>query len=242
MASDWCDSRGYRLTTLTPSQASELARQFPNTASSRRQLRTALKHYWEMLGVTGPAKAIRVPPKPTPRWRGLEPEDAGRLVKAAVGWHPAGTAVLMGMYLALRREEIAIARWDRFDEFFTWYTVTGKGDRTDSLPVHAMLRDQLDSARLLVKGEWLFPGARGRSHVTPMTVSNWTDEVARAAGIGHVHPHQMRHTAIALVNDTTGDLRTAQVFARHRRLESTQIYTRTTAEKLERAVEALDYV
>jgi site-specific recombinase XerC len=57
-----------------------------------------------------------------------------------------------------------------------------------------------------------------------------------------VTPHQMRHTAIALVNDTTGDLRTAQVFARHRRIESTQIYTRTTAEKLEHAMEALDYV
>src|SRR5690606_11570571 len=126
---------------------------------------------------TGPLKAIRVPPKPTPRWRGLEPDEAARFVKAAKGWHPQGTAVLFGMYLALRREEIAIARWDRFDEFDTWYTVTGKGDRTDSLPVHPMLRDQLAAVRMMVKGEWVFPGSRGRAHVTPMTISNWVDEV-----------------------------------------------------------------
>lgn len=240
-ASGWCDEQGVSLVTLSATDASLMARAFPNTASSRRQLRTAIKHYWDMLGVRGPEKAIRVPPKPSPRWRGLEPEVAGKLVKAAVGWHPQGTAILMGMYLALRREEIAVARWDRFDEFRSWYTVTGKGSRTDSLPVHDTLRRQLDSARMLSKGEWLFPGSRGRSHVTPATVNNWVDEVADAAGIPRLTPHQMRHTAIALVNDSTGDLRTAQVFARHRRIESTQIYTRTTAEKLEAAVEALDY-
>ena len=158
------------------------------------------------------------------------------MVKAAKGWHPEGTAVLLGMYLALRREEIAKARWDRFDEFYTWYTVQGKFDATDTLPVHPVLRDQVSAVRLMVKGEWLFPGSRGRERVTEMTINVWTDKVAAAAGLGHVHPHQMRHTAIAMVNDETGDLRTAQVFARHKRLESTQIYTRTTKEKLERAM------
>lgn len=241
LVSGWCRERGVHLTSLTPSQAVEVAKLVPASASSRRQLRTALRHYWDMIGVKGPEKAIRVPPKPSPRWRGLEPDDAALLVKAAKGWHPQGTAVLAGMYLALRREEIAIMEWSRFDDFYTWYTVTGKFDLTDSLPVHPGLQDQLSAVRMMNKGEWVFPGSRGRAHVTPMTVTNWVDEVARAAGLGHIHPHQMRHTAIAMVNDTTGDLRTAQVFARHRRIESTQVYTRTTAEKLERAVEALDY-
>lgn len=241
-ASSWCQSKGVHLTSLTPSEVAEMCKQFPYTASSRRQLRTALKHYWEMLGIQGPVKAIRVPPKPAPRWRGLEPEDAARLVKAAVGWHPQGTAVLFGMYLALRREEIATAQWSRFDEFYTWYTVTGKRGYTDTLPVHPVLRDQLRSVRMLTRGDWVFPGSRGRPHITDMTVTNWVQEVADAAGLGHFTPHQMRHTAIAMVNDSTGDLRTAMVFARHRRVESTQIYTRTTAEKLERAVETLDYL
>lgn len=240
-ASGWCEAQGVRLTTMSATDAARMARTFPNTTSTRRQLRTALKHYWEMLGISGPTKAIRVPPKPSPRWRGLEPDDAARFVKAAKGWHPQGTVVLFGMYLALRREEIAVARWDRFDEFDSWYTVMGKGSRTDSLPVHPVLRDQLGAVRMMVKGDWVFPGSRGRAYVTPTTVSNWVDEVAARAGLGHIHPHQMRHTAIAMVNDSTGDLRTAQVFARHRRVESTQIYTRTTAEKLERAMESLDY-
>src|SRR5690554_1672532 len=241
-ASSWCNRQGLHLVSLTPSEATELCKQFPASAASRRQLRTALKHYWDMLGVNGPVKAIRVPPKPTPKWRGLEPEDASRLIKTALDWYPQGTAVLFGMYLALRREEIAMVEWCRFDEFRTWYTVTGKRDFTDTLPVHPVLRDHLHSVRVMVRGDWVFPGSRGRAHVTPMTITNWVQEVATAAGLGHFTPHQMRHTAIAMVNDQTGDLRTAQVFARHRRIESTQIYTRTTAEKLERAVEALDYL
>src|SRR5690606_15311029 len=215
-ASGWCAQRGVHLVSMSASDASEMSRIVPNTAASRRQLRTALKYYWEMFGVQGPVKAIRVPPKPTPKWKGLEPDEAARMVKAAKGWHPEGTAVLLGMYLALRREEIAKARWDRFDEFYTWYTVQGKFDATDTLPVHPVLRDQVSAVRLMVKGEWLFPGSRGRERVTEMTINVWTDKVAAAAGLGHVHPHQMRHTAIAMVNDETGDLRTAQVFARHK--------------------------
>ena len=90
-AAGWCDAQGVRLTTLTASEARDLAGTFPNSASSRRQLRTACKHYWDMLGLNGPVKAFRVPPKPQPVWRGLEPYDAGKLVKAAKGIHPRGS-------------------------------------------------------------------------------------------------------------------------------------------------------
>src|SRR5690606_33911912 len=82
-AAGWCDQHGVHLVSLGASDAAEMATMFPSSASSRRQLRTALKHYWEMLDVKGPVKAIRVPPQPTPRWRGLEPDEAARLVKAA---------------------------------------------------------------------------------------------------------------------------------------------------------------
>lgn len=93
-----------------------------------------------------------------------------------------------------------------------------------------------------VNSPWLFPGHGGRDHVSPQTIWNWVGQVAAAAGVTErVWPHRLRHTAIALVNDTTGDLRAAQEFARHQRPETTAVYTRVTEQRLQRAVASLDY-
>lgn len=231
---------GIDLETATPIEVAEYAESFPNTASTRRQIRTSFTHYWAMIERDGPVKAIRVPPKPRGRCRALEPEQARVLVKTAIGWDPHGLAVLFGLYLALRRAEIAALRWDRFDPQLEWYTVTGKGDVTAALPVHPVLRGELEQRRSGYV--WLFPGSRRRAHVTPTTVWLWTKEVAQRAGIDHLQTHQLRHTAIATANDATGDLRAAQEFARHARPETTAIYTRATAARLQAIVGALDYL
>lgn len=211
---------------------------FPNTTSSLRQLRTALQHWYTWRGLPcPPLKVIRVPRQTRGKYRGLEPDEACALVKTALGWFPQGTCVLFGMYLALRREEIASVRWDRFDRTLEWYTVHGKGNKIAELPVHPVLRDELKPTAY----PYAFPG-RGGGHVTPATIWNWVREVADAAGLPPLQPHQLRHTAIATINDTTGDLRTAQEFARHARPETTAIYTRTTAARLWEAALSLDYL
>jgi hypothetical protein len=80
----------------------------PNTHSFRGQLRCTLKHYYEWQDrINAPLRAIRLPPQPVMVNQALEVEEAKRLVKTAKGWWPEGAAVLFGMYLALRREEIA---------------------------------------------------------------------------------------------------------------------------------------
>ncbi len=224
----------------------EVAARLPRTTSSQRQLRSALTHYWAMIGrVDPPVRAVRVPPKPRPRCKALDPADARALVKVSVGWYPAGTAVLIGLYLALRATEIAGFDMSRLDRdpaggVTGWYRVTGKGDRTASLPVHPILADEL--SRWGSRSTVLFPGARGRASVTAATVWNWTRLVAGVAGVGEIHPHQLRHTALATMNDATGDLRTTQEFARHARPETTAIYTRTTTTRLVTAALSLDYL
>lgn len=47
-----------------------------------------------------------------------------------------------------------------------------------------------------------------------------------------VTPHQLRHTALAVLNDETGGLRATMEFARHRDPATTLIYTRTTRSRL----------
>lgn len=230
--------RGIDLVSATATEITLLAGEIPNTTSSRRQLRTVLKHFWEYHERPNPPlKAIRVPRSPRGRFRGLEPDEATLLAKTALDWYPRGTAVLCGLYLALRREEIAALRWDRFDRDMEWYTVHGKGNVIAELPVHPILVGQLKPTAY----KWAFPGRSG-GHVTPATIWNWVREVADRAGVGKLHPHQLRHTAIATINDATGDLRTAQAFARHARPETTAIYTRTTAARLQAACESLDFL
>jgi integrase len=182
-------------------------------------------------------KAIRVPRQKRGQFNGLTQTEARDMVKTAQGWYPQGTAVLFGLYMGLRREEMAQVRWDRFTQGLAWYKVHGKGNRIDDLPVHPILQAELRPHAYL----WAFPGRNG-GHVTPATVWNWVREVADAAGIRQIHPHQLRHTAIATINDNTGDLRSAQTFARHARPETTAIYTRTTAARLEAAAASLDYL
>ena len=172
--------------------------------------------------------------------RALELDEAARLARTAVEvGHPEGMAVLLGLYLGLRREEIARARWDRFSPGFDWYTVLGKFSLEATLPVHPVLK------RVLLPNmsgyPWVFPGRRA-SHVTPATINAWVRQVGDAAEVKKLSPHRLRHTAIATVNDATGDLRMAQEFARHADIETTQIYTRMTKDRLQSALEHLDYL
>src|SRR5437588_567653 len=95
------DSRHVATAALTPDE--------PRTWASRKLLRHALRHYWEITARRHPPlAAIRVPVKPRMRCRALEPADACRLAAAARARHDdAGLAVLFALYLGLRREEIA---------------------------------------------------------------------------------------------------------------------------------------
>jgi site-specific recombinase XerD len=227
----------------------ELARLVPQNRSSLAQLRSALRHYWEMTGrYRPPVKAIRVPRKGDPVSRALTEEEAHKLVEVAKEWHPNGTATLLGLYLALRVGEIARARWDRFDDAMEWYTVQNiKGGAADRLPVHPELREHLTGARRALRmirrdsSVFVFPGSAGREHVTEATVWGWVKDLAEEAGVGKIHTHRLRHTALTVANDATGDLRAVSKFARHRRIETTMTYTRTTAAALGKVMESLDY-
>lgn len=213
------------------------AARLPFSHSYRGQFAAALNHYWRMIGRwDGPLRAIRVPPQPEMVCQAVEDDQARDIIKVALGWQPQGLSVLFGMYLALRRAEIAAAEWRRFSDDFEWYTVTGKNDKTATLPVHPILASELKGG-----DGYVFPG-RFSGHVTPATIWEWTKEVGVAAGIPNLRTHQLRHTALTVANDTTGDLRAVQTFARHSKPSTTAGYTRTKAQRLREVSEALGYV
>ena len=218
-----------------------LAQGVANSNSMRGQLRCALKHYYLWTDrLDAPLRAIRVPPQPAMVCKTLEVDEARRLAETAREFgHPKGTAVLLGLFLALRREEIAMAQWERFDDRLDWYTVTGKGDRTATIPVPPPLARYLASPP---SQGWIFPGRRGlRAYVTPATIWTWTKQVAEAAGIEGFSTHRLRHTALTTALDHSENLRAVQSFARHANPQQTAGYTRTTLDQLRGIADGLDY-
>jgi integrase len=206
--------------------------------SARGQLRCALKHFYTWQNrMDAPLKAVRVPPSPRMVNKALDPDQAKALLDAARGWWPQGGAVLFGLFLALRRSEIAISEWERFDEGMNWYTVTGKGDKTATIPVHPILREELEPRR---GSGYIFPG-RWDIGSHPNTIWSWTKEVAREAGIPVFTTHQLRHTALTTALDNTGNLRSVMEFARHEKPDTTAGYTRTTKAQLQTVSDALNY-
>lgn len=222
-----------------PRQLADYGETLPASHSSRGQAVAAFKHFWEWKGRQGPpARAVRVPPQPEMVCRAISETAARDLVKVATGWWPEGTVVLCGLYLALRRFEIAKMEWARFDG--SWYTVTGKYSKTNTIPVHPHLLSEFDGRRS--GSEWVFPGRYPGRHIAAATVWDWTKRVGRAAGIEDLEPHELRHTALATANDNTGNLRSVQTFARHSKISTTSGYTRTTAQRLREVSDSLDYI
>lgn len=246
-AAAWAHEARVDLANPSPSDLAKLREQYVESAATLRQLRCALQHYWDWKQVHPQGvKALRVPKKPRPNYRGLDFDDARRLAQTAVGWHPEGTATLIGLYTGLRRSEIAAMRWDRFSHDFSEYRVLGKGLVTRTVPIVPALAGIL---RPLRSGYvWVFPG-ESRLHVTPTTVWQWIVRVSTEAGV-RVTPHQLRHTAAnRLLQSLKAErnpeaLRIVQAFLGHARIETTEIYVQgvTPDEIAEAAVNALDWL
>ena len=248
-AAAFLQSRGTDLASCRAPDVAAFAQTVKDTYSARQLCRSALRAAWDVLGrYDGPARAVRVPPRPRMRCRALEEDQAELLEQAA--WERGdlpGLAVLIGLYSALRRFEIAKLRWEdlELDELGRprWFRVQGKGGLVADVPVHPVLAEAF--LPVMRRTGWIFPGRNTRQtrdcHVSPATIWNYVRTVAEDAGLGRVKTHQLRHTALAEANDRTGNLRTVQEFARHARPEQTAGYTRVTARQLQHVVASIDY-
>lgn len=238
-AEAWCASRGYTLRTVPELVLVRYVSTRPRSWSTRKTMRSAFGHYWSIhRRRNAPLWVVKVPRKPRMRCRALSEADALTLERAARARRDhKGAAVLLGLYLALRREEIATLRWEDVGGD-GWVRVLGKGGTDCQIPAHPVVLDAL--AELPRSSEWVFPGRWGGAS-NPTTVWGWVRQVAAEAGLGAVTTHQLRHTCLATANDATRDLRAVQEFARHARPETTAGYTRVTARRLHAVVASLDY-
>lgn len=238
LAESWFAERGERLEDAGPLEIADYAATRPFTAAVQGHVRAGLTHWWEWKDLRGWPKAIDVPRDPQPVCKALEPDDVTLIVKIAKGWWPEGTLVLLGIGLGLRNAELRRLRWECFDQGLEWATITGKNSRVRRLVVPEGLRRELRNYRQ--NAGYLFVGRFG-DPITHATVSNWVKKVAAEAGVTEqVWPHRLRHTFGAEANDDTGELRAVARAMGHAKVETTEIYTRTTAQALHRVADSLD--
>lgn len=209
--------------------------------STIAQARAMIGHLCTATGWDDVSAVIPLPRQQRSRaYRGLEHDQAVALARQAEVSGLKGTAVLVALYTAARRSEVANLAWSRVDlERHRVTLVRPKNRDRITLPLHPHLHRHL-AARKVAGERWVFPGRYG-GHVAPATVWQWVTDVAEDAGVGRVTPHQLRHTALTEAYDATGDLRATQDLAGHEDPSVTARYTRTSQRRLEAAVAALDF-
>ena len=110
-------------------------------------------------------------------------------------------------------------------------TVTGKGNKTRSVPVgkHAVkaikrwLKIRTTMSNESEQG--LFVSSRGK-RISPRSVQDRLKQWAIKQGLpNHVHPHMLRHSFASHLLESSGDLRAVQELLGHADISTTQVYT-----------------
>ena len=171
---------------------------------------------------------LPTPDDPLPKF--LSDVDAAKLMRAAADAHPTRRLVIeMLARTGLRVGELCALPADAVVPMSGrhWLRVpVGKLHNDRYVPLHPQLVDLLDTHqaerdddldRLIV-----FNGRRLDRH----NVARMLHRVAKAAGIGHVHPHQLRHTLATQAVNRGMSLEAIAAMLGHKTLRMTLVYAR----------------
>lgn len=148
---------------------------------------------------------------------GLERQDVRALLRAANAWGPReGAFVVLLVTCGLRVSEALGAKVTDLDEVRGHHvlTVLGKGakPRTVALPpstwheIHEYVGDRTEGP--------IFITASGRAW-DRVAAARSLDRIAERAGLSHLHPHVLRHTAATLALDAGAPLDRVQALLGH---------------------------
>ena len=176
----------------------------------------------------------------------LRDDQAATLVTTPAGDDPLplrDRLVLELLYATgIRVSELCGLDIDDVDRSRRLVRVLGKGAKERSVPFGEPAEEALDAwlrqGRPVLatprSGPALLLGARG-GRLQPTTARAVVSRYAQAAGLPHVSPHGLRHSAATHLLEGGADLRSVQELLGHAALSSTQIYTHVSIDRLRNA-------
>lgn len=170
----------------------------------------------------------------------LTMEEAYKLLEAAK-YNPRNHGIITTfLYSGLRLSELT--NLDIEDINFQENAIkvrAGKGNKDRLVPLAAQVRDAISeylgyriNNKLMPKeGDALFLGQKGM-RISPEMIAKMLRMYSAKAGIRHVHPHLLRHTALTMIYRKTRDIYFTSKIAGHTTMNMTQLYAHVDTDYL----------
>lgn len=151
--------------------------------------------------------------------------------------------ILETLYSAgLRVAELAGLDIENLDLALGTIRVMGKGSKTRIVPIGLKARDALTTWITVGRPDFsqdnqgpVFLGKRGGRINVRVVYTIVHDFLSEIPGAGGFSPHTLRHSAATHLLDGGTDLRTVQEFLGHSNLQTTQIYTHVSIDRLKKS-------
>jgi len=163
------------------------------------------------------------------RLTGLTRHDLEKLILHADSRSPkhAALVVLLGV-LGLRVSEACNVRIEDFADYDRGHRVlriVGKGGKPATIPLPPLVFRILDRAAGERTTGPLLTTRTGRKP-TRHDAYRWLEVLGRQCGLGHLHPHQLRHASVTAALDAGASVRDVQVFGRWADVRMVERYDR----------------
>jgi len=164
-------------------------------------------------------------------------DEAQRLIQAADT--PYKVFFLALFSLGLRFNEASKLKWQDVDLANRTLKITGKGGRTNILPISDWLYQELKDLKKISASVWVFPSKK-----KDQPISDIRQAIKRAkakAGIDkHIYPHLLRHSLATYLLEKNVNLRTIQEILGHRQVSTTEFYTQVAMESKRKALMVIE--
>ena len=197
---------------------------------------------------TNPTTLVAAPKLPQSLPKSLSEAEVNALLEAPLGDSAAETRLRLMLHLlyasGLRVSELAgLTVHDVTQSEGPWLRVRGKGSKARQVPlgpvVEDLLEEYLEHARPHLRGAsgpWLFSSPGGKRPLTRVRLFQLIKEAGQRVGV-KVAPHHLRHTFATHLLTHDADLRSVQLMLGHSSLNTTQIYTKLTTQRLKSALQ-----
>lgn len=251
------DKRRHKATDIDEADirawVSQLHRRGLAGSSIQRSL-SAARSFFNYLGrVNGhprnPAASVQAPRKPRKLPRTLDADQVDRYLQFAdQGPTAVRDRAMAELFYSsgLRLAELSSLNIEDIDRSARLLTVTGKGNKTRSLPVGSAALEAIDqwlslrpqSASDDDAARALFTSNRGQ-RISVRNIQARLKLQGRKSGMHQdVHPHMLRHSFASHMLESSGDLRAVQELLGHANISTTQIYTHLDFQHLAKVYDA----